>query len=333
MLRIRLVYEQIEAAKMHLLTRSVLGCRLALILLDNVAEILMHRELETRFAFDDHLMPKWEPARTEWLNLGHAPKYSLAERRDAQEYFAPKTKILCLRLAKISVEDRQVLDVCHKLRNEAFHRGKLRGSILELVCRLLYRTVVGLTVKLPIRSFALPGRHPKSEDASFMSRFGLRDAMMLGTDKGREQCAERLLDGIALDSSFSAVLSDDLLERIDETIGGMEHVSNAGDDTELDRGLQYTQFWRTLGADLMNTGVRGPAMENAFRSWQAQGSAVYTLTKIQRWKQQAEALSKCSSPAIALDHYWAVDKRLRPLEEEVSEAVWRYDEEIDAQIH
>ena len=73
--------------------------------------------------------------------------------------------------------------------------------------------------------------------------------------------------------------------------------------------------------------VRVPAIE------QAQGSAVYTLTKIQRWKRQAEALSKCSSPAIALDHYWAVDKRLRPLEEEVSEAVWRYDEEIDAQIH
>lgn len=86
MIRIRLTYEQIEAAKLHLLTRSVLGCSLALILLDNVAEILMHRELETRFAFDDHLTPKWEPARTEWLNLGHGPKYSLAERRDAQEY-------------------------------------------------------------------------------------------------------------------------------------------------------------------------------------------------------------------------------------------------------
>ena len=83
-----------------------------------------------------------------------------------------------------------------------------------------------------------------------------------------------------------------------------------------------------LGADLMNSGVGKPGLENAFRSLQAQGSAVYTLTKIQRWKRQAEALSKCSSPAMALAHYWAVDKRLRPLEEEVSEAVWRYDEEI-----
>jgi len=134
-----------------------------------------------------------------------------------------------------------------------------------------------------------------------MSRFGLRDAMMLGTDKGREQCAEGLLDGVALDSSFSAVLSDDLIERIDETIGGLEHVSNASDHTEIDRGLQYTQFWRKLGADLMSSGVREPGLEDAFRRWQAQGGAIYTLTKIQRWRRQAEALLKCRSPAIALD--------------------------------
>jgi len=83
----------------------------------------------------------------------------------------------------------------------------------------------------------------------------------------------------------------------------------------------------------MKNGVREPALENAFRSWQAQGRATFTVRKIERWRQQAEAISRYRSSAIALGHYWAVDKRLRPLEEEVSEAVWRYDEEIDAQIH
>ena len=37
MIRIRLIYEQIEAAKLHLEGGSVLGWRLALILLDNAA--------------------------------------------------------------------------------------------------------------------------------------------------------------------------------------------------------------------------------------------------------------------------------------------------------
>lgn len=333
MIRIRLIYEQIEAAKANLLRQSLLGFRLALILLDNAAEILMHRELETQFAFDDHLMPKWEPARTEWINLGRGPKYSAKERQDAERNFGPKTKVLCLRLRRISMEDRQVLDVCHKLRNEAFHKGKLQEAILGQVCSLLYTTVVGLTIKLPIRSFTLPGRHPSPEDASFIDRFRLRDALMLGTDEGRGCCAEQLLEGVVLDPSLSAILSEDLLERIDDTVGGLEHVSNASDQTELDRGLQYTQFWRDRGADLMSNGIREPALENAFISWQAEGRALYTLRKIERWRQQAEAIAHCGSPAIALDHYWAIEKRLRPLEEEVSKAVWRYDEEIDAQIH
>jgi hypothetical protein len=333
MIRIRLTYEQIEAAKTHLQRESLLGWRLALILLDNAAEILMHRELEAQFAFDDHLMPKWEPARTDWIALGHGPKYSANEKQEAERNFRPKTRVLCLRLGRISDEDRQVVDVCHQLRNETFHRGKLREAILERVTKLLYTTVVGLTIKLPARSVVLPRRPASREDASFLNRFGLSDAFMLATDEGRERCATQLLDGVAVDSSLSAVLSDDLMERIDETIGGLEHLSNTSDYSKLDRGLQYTQFWRDVGAELMKNGTREPALEDAFRSWQAQGRATFTLRKIERWRQQAEAISRYRSSAISLGHYWAVDKRLRSLEEEVSEAVWRYDEEIDAQIH
>jgi hypothetical protein len=237
MIRIRLIYEQIEAAKTHLLSRSLLGCRLALILLDNSAEILMHRELEAQFAIDDQLMPKWEPARTDWMNLGRGPKYSVEERRKARQHFTPKTKILCLRLGRISAEDRLVLDVCHQLRNEAFHKGKLREVILERVCLLLFTTVVGLTVKLPIRAISLSRDR---EDADFMDRFGLKDAMLLGSDQGRQLCAEHLIAQIALDSSFPAVLSEDLLERIDETIGSLQHLSNASTDVELDRPAIHT---------------------------------------------------------------------------------------------
>ena len=331
MIRIRLIYEQSEAAKSHLEGGSVLGWRRALILLDNAAEILMHRELEAQFALDDHLMPKWEPLRTDWIARGHGPKYSAKERQEAERNFRPKMRVLCTRLGRISDEDRQVLDVCHQLRNETFHRGKLREAILERVTKLLYTIVVGLTIKLPARSFVLPRQHASQEDASFLNRSGLKGAFMLGTDDGRERCAKQLLDGVTVGPSFSAVLSEDLLERIDETIGGLEYVSNTNDYSKLDRGLQYTQFWRDVGAELMKNGVREPALENAFRSWQ--GRATFTVRKIERWRQQAEAISRYPSSAIALGHYWAVDKRLRPLEEEVSEAVWRYDEEINAQIH
>lgn len=333
MLHVRLLYEQIEAAKAHLLSGSVLGCRLALILLDNAAELMMHRELETVFGFDDERFPQWEPARTEWLQAGRGPKYTAEERKAAEREFEPKTRILCLRRGRISREVQTILIVCHKLRCEAFHRGKLRQAILGHVTTLLYTTVVDLTITLPIRAIRISGGTQAPEEAAFLERFGLDDSFAFGTDEGRRQVATRLLDGIDFDASpFSAALADDLVERIHETLQGLERVGETNDPTRIDRNLQYTQFWRQIGGALLRSGVRGPELEDAYRRWQQEGHATYTLHKIGRWRRQAEAIRRYTNAARALDHYWSVDKRLRPLEEDVVEAVCRYDEEINSRI-
>ena len=332
---VRLIYEQIEVAKGHLLGTSLLGLRLALILSDNVAELLMHQELKLRFRIDDEWRPKWEPAYTEWLRAGGpAPKYTLEERQAAEREFEPKTRILCLHMGRLSSEERGILNVCHKLRNEAFHRGTLRSKILEQVCRLLYITVVNLTLKFPVRGFTLPGPTPATDDANFLERFDLKDAFSLATDDGRRKLADRLLVGIAFDGlAFAETLSHDLVERIDATLGGLEYVGETSDRSQIDRKLQYTQFWRDLGAALVKQGVREPDLENAYRRWQSEGRARYTLHKIDRWRRQAASIARCATPARALDHYWAIDKKLRPLEDDVFEAVFRYDEEIDLRLH
>jgi hypothetical protein len=53
--RLRLLYEQIEEAKRLMMTGTEPNLRLSLILLDNAAQLVMYRELEYRFAFDDAL--------------------------------------------------------------------------------------------------------------------------------------------------------------------------------------------------------------------------------------------------------------------------------------
>jgi len=333
MLNIRLIYEQLEAARSYLQSRSVLGCRMALILLDNAAELMMHRELGEQFTREDKWAPKWEPARTQWFQGEFGPKYAPEERKGAEREFEPKTRILCLRLRLISAEDRHILNVCHRLRCEAFHRGVLRPTILEHISTLLYLTVVELTIKLPFGSMTLPGPTLTAEESVFLKRFDIPHGMSLITDEGRQQMADRLRDGITLDvPSFLSALSDDLVERIDATVGGLETVGETHDRSRIDRNLQYTQFWREIGAKLAESGTREPALEAAYLRWQGEGHARYTLHKIGLWRRQAEALRRARTPATALDSYWAVDRRLRPLEEDLFDAVFHYEEEIDARI-
>ncbi len=333
MLHFRLIYEQIEAAKAQMLGSSLLGYRLALILLDNVAELLMHRELQMYFALEDRFKPKWEPAYSQWIQGGLGPKYTAEERAAAEREFEPKTRILGHRLGRISADDRLVLSVCHKMRCEAFHQGRLRPGVFEIVVRVLYLTVVELTRKLSAPPITVRGR-PSNEEAAFMVRFGVEDAFLLPTDKGRRQLADHLLHGLQLQvSAVAAGLSQDLLERIDEMLGGLSYLSKTGTDAEIDRNLQYTQFWREVGIDLAKAGVREPKLEEAFQEWQSGGHAKYTLHKVQRWRRQAEAIGRSASAVRALDHYWGIDRRLRPLEDDVSQAVAEYDDWIDAQIH
>jgi hypothetical protein len=104
-LNVRLIYEQIDAARAYLEIGSLLGCRLALILLDNAAELIMRRELEDDFARVDKWGPKWEPARTEWLQVGLGPKYTPEERKAAEREFEPKTRILCIGGVPLDVEN------------------------------------------------------------------------------------------------------------------------------------------------------------------------------------------------------------------------------------
>jgi len=332
--QVRLIYEQIEEAKRYLLGGSLLQLRLALILLDNAAELMMHRELRWNFASYDEFVPKWEPARTEWIRAGLGPKYTEEERRDSEREFEPKMRILHLRLRQITEDDRRVLGVCHKLRCEAFHRGHIRAEILEQVCKLLYLTVAGLTLKLPFKSYSIPGGDLDAENASFLARFGFDSPYGLSTDKGRLQVRDKLVENIAFEATpFAETLSDDLLERLDRTVDGLAYVGESDDPSEIDYNLQHTQFWRELGAKMMKSGIREPQLGEEFRVWRAAAKARFTLAKIKRRRRMASAIRLCANPAAALDHYWAIDRWFKPLEEDVAESVDRYDEEINMRIH
>jgi hypothetical protein len=154
------------------------------------------------------------------------------------------------------------------------------------------------------------------------------------TDKGKAQLRNKLVEGIVLDVNlFAEALSDDLVQRIDETLGGLAYVGETDDSPKIDGNLQHAQFWRELGANLAEAGVREPQLGEEFKAWRAAGRARFTLAKIERWHRMASAIRHYANPARALDHYWAIDKGFSPLEQDVAEAVYRYDEDINTEIH
>jgi hypothetical protein len=323
--RIRLLYEQIEEAKRLMLSGTLTSLRLALILLDNVAELIMHRELSYRFAQDDYYARLTAPSER---------KYSNEERRKAEREFRPMVKLL-QKLAMISEKQATVLCVCHEMRRDAFHRGEMNPTILRPVTELLFQIVCELANTFPMHSYSIAGGLPDRENADFMARFGLDRPDTLGDEKTKESIYRKLIEGIAFDFHLSQTLSDDLQERITGIVDGLAYLNDSNSDRDaLDHNLRYTQFWRERGAEVMKKAHeqgRAPKddLDVAYREWSENPGAHYTMAKIERWERQASAVGHAKHPADALAKYIGIERLIAPLEEDVSEAVFEFDEHIN----
>lgn len=324
--RLRLLYEQIEEAKRLMLSATLTHLRLALILLDNAAELIMHRELSYRFAEDDYY------ARLSELP---EPKYSPEERRKAEQEFKPMVKLLRHKLGVISEEQATVLCVCHEMRRDAFHRGEMNPTILRPVTELLFLIVCELAKAFPVHSYTIAGGVPSGENADFMARFQLDRPDTLGVEKTKESIYRKLIQGIAFDASLRQTLSEDLQERIAAIIDGLAYLNDSiSDRASLDHNLRYTQFWRERGAEIMKKAHeegRAPKddLDVAYREWSTNPGPTYTMDKIEHWQRQASAIARAKHPADALARYIGIERLITPLEEDVSNAVSDFDEHIN----
>ena len=113
---------------------------------------------------------------------------------------------------------------------------------------------------------------------------------------------------------------------------GLQYVSDGQAEKQIDAHLRHYQFWQSVGYKLAEQGMREPQLSTECERWNNQGNATFTLFKVKRWGQTAEAIGRQYNVADALRHYCGIDKRFVPFEEHVIEAVIAYDTMIDMQV-
>jgi hypothetical protein len=292
-----------------------------MILLDNAAELVISRELQHQFAWDDHRH-----------HHAGALDYTEKERRDADRFFDDKVR-LAVRFGKVTKDQEAVLTASHQFRGEMFHGDRIRRAILRPATSLLFHTVTGIFDQMPPQSWRLPARDDEEHEA-FMVRFGLNsESFGLGMD-----LVQRIAIGLRtrVENEAAALpeaLSIDLVERIDTTLANLAYLNEDTDDErKIDHRMRYGQFWQAEGWKLMAAGVREPELTSAFEKWKAGGNAEFTIPRIKRWKRTSERIARSPAPE-ALRTYCGVDAKFNPLEGDVAEAVIEYEERIDAEIH
>ena len=117
------IMEQLDEAGNQIDNKTTTGARLALILIDNALELLMYRTVREKFDWDEETL----------LN----PKYDQGTKNKTLKFFGEKTKFI-KNLGKISNEEAEIMNICHKYRNEAYHINILKDSIIHQIVKIYF---------------------------------------------------------------------------------------------------------------------------------------------------------------------------------------------------
>ena len=310
--------EQLEIAAELLDKNSPTGARLSLFLLDNLAELLMYNSVRMEFAWDDQFASV------------RPPKCSANKRRKIMDYFNDKVNFL-VEEKKLDYDQEQVLKLGHRLRNEAYHNGILREYIIIPITRAYLQTVCELLPTLWIGSYSYTNHN---EVKDFLKKYD-ENFGDIDHDSLRQIC-QIILKGRECEvSQLALAVSDDLINRVEETIEGLEYLSSNGQKKSPDEILKWMQFREETDIEF---GV--VKSDEEFRElWKKveQALSVFrpkvTLRTLESWKRKAERIKLEASSGVISAKFQEIDQPFLKIENFVSEAVFEYDEYINSQMH
>ena len=317
---IRQNIEQLEEATQQLVKQTPTGARLALLLLDNLVELLMYKKVRLEFA---------------WCNQFRTtvpPKYSPEKQRKVMEYFGDKVNFLVSETQDITQDEGDCLKVAHKLRNEAYHTGVIRKSIIVYVAAVYFEIACKLLPRLWLGGFTYTSQ---DDVATFLKRYNVDKDMIDETILAK--ICSCLLEGKTCEiSKLNKALSEDLVRRIEETLYGLDYLAEGGyQRTTAKQVLKQMQF-----SEMLATNHDFPKTDEGFRKFVRTREKLFpkykppiTMDVIGMWKQRAKTLESETMPGSVLRKFADVDRELLLIEQKVGEAVFQFDEMLNAQIH
>ena len=221
---------QVDEARRYIEDGRISQLRLALLLLDNAAEIqmellirghLMHEEWRENLRSQIRQFPTKELSEdlkriVEWQPL------SGKEKRRVERSFDEKIKFLSERYKDLDVRLAGPLSHLHKYRNEAYHQVNVRRDTINTASKIL------LDINCEMLLSLSPGvtEYHSGENYSWLEqRFGVSAARIID----RTQCAKIAVEDIRSkivlsDQTIASTLAENLESRIESVLNALDFV-------------------------------------------------------------------------------------------------------------
>lgn len=223
--KFRLVVEELEVCREMIKSASHVKSRTALILMDNLAEILAIRIYEAAFKRDNTFA------------LVERPRINFAEIRDAKGDFSRKISLL-EKLGAISKYDASVLRVSHQYRNAAFHRDTHNVSIIRSLAMVCFRSVCHLFVV----NYNIGVSYGGMESLRWLVPYA-KNTTRLNFREDSQIIADKLLRGITKSAAtLRKHFAKDILERLKDIGSIRNEIGYGNPDLLLNEFLRLAEF-------------------------------------------------------------------------------------------
>jgi hypothetical protein len=311
-----LIVEQLDRAATELAVNHPLNSRIALILIDNAAELIIHRRCGDLVRADRrHGAPKLTAANRRFI-LGH--------------YFGEKIKFL-EKMSAISDGERHFIGELHAHRNTLYHEGLSYDDIIrplavayfQLTCDLLHR-LDNRTLGWPRELVIASTLHPYFPDAAAGRRFPDYDPGRVS----KQLLARTPKDSPALAAALGAhsqKFVDQLEAKFDRIKLGLDGKSTPGETFgQLQRAFDFQKLVRERmrkdGKEDQFIPFGHPVMNEFAAKLMPKWKPRYTVAPFDKWRVRAKAIVKSSDPLSTVRRFTDLRGEMEYLAEAVDDA-------------
>jgi len=316
-----LIVEQLEEAATHLDRNTPTGARLALILVDNLAELSLRRyALSVLEEKADGLM-------------GEPSTYTQGTLKKIRRYFGEALNFVLREGNVLTPDEWLVFKIGHEFRREAYHRGLLRENLTIPVAWTYLGTFSNVSERLSGGNCRYD-YNSQSDINRFLTAHGFRAIPTEDHSAWFSECCPAFASiaakvrgkGQPSLTELKVILQNDLhrrLKDIDELL--RYYVMNSVDVRVVphtpDGCLKWLLFWRDDVPD-------GKPVFDRLRDY----PEPVTERTLARWGRGADSIQQSSGPGDALRRFNDIDRELSLVHEAVKEGAARLGEHWENQL-
>lgn len=323
-----LIFDQLDRAADEILAKNAICDRLALILIDNAVELIVHERCQTLLMFD----------RPSWMG---PPKYSSRQRSNALSQYLDKKISFLENTGEIRTDLAIFAKSAHELRNVSFHAGIKNEEILHAVACTFFNVACDIFAKL---GSGLGFIQHISDRKKLGERFfnyltdqNFHEPVFYRPDRKQISAHLKLrvsMEVFDLQETLSSQLNKEI-SRIESDLNFIEE--NSPNKPSREEAIEDAQFYYEISRRSKALPLpHMPEYEDAYKEMISEArknwKPKFRNIPFSSWKKKAELLKDGKNPLPSLEKFLNFRREMRDIADAVSEMSFELDGWIQNQI-